>query len=520
MPNSKVKAPWVIIPVRSFVEPNTPIARKNLRVLGSKSLLTRAVETAKAALSTYQVPSNILVVVEDASTAEAASRLEVLTVQVNTVTADAAALVSSLHEHLTTLGVDGATSIVVLDPALPLVSPIRIAEAGRAMQENFESVSLIFDEQPVLGFTASNLRNFAAPQAASRAPHLTIEVTAAESTYVETQKDWAVADFFVNRLRVLIRTDVSEVLDPSHAARAIALCDSLSKHQVSLVLTANQTLNEQYFRGIGIDIIEIDDDIELLAVARKENADLVVLDKHLNSAEFVTLLSGFSKVATIEDFGSGAEHADLALNAMFESTHIDGEHQLTGADVQLVPIDFESAPFANRFSAVVKEVVVAFSGQDMYGLTHKVLRALDSLEFDLQVTVIRGLGSDLIDPSAYGLKLKVLSNVKSYAPILKNADLAITSSDFALPLMTAAGVPTLALAQNATEILNLQARLDSGVLSLGFGSLLSEDTLAAHLDRLIEDSELRLAMHERAMASVGVRTNNKVAQRLLRRIGF
>ncbi|MFM6981065.1 MAG: hypothetical protein ACKOWE_06660, partial [Micrococcales bacterium] len=134
--------------------------------------------------------------------------------------------------------------------------------------------------------------------------------------------------------------------------------------------------------------------------------------------------------------------------------------------------------------------------------------------------VIRGLGADLIDPRAYGLKLNVLSNVKHYAPILKSADLAITSSDFALPLMTAAGIPTLALAQNAIEILNVQARFDSGILTLGFGALISEDTLAAHLDRLIEDSELRLAMHERALSSVGVRTNNKVAQRLLRRIGF
>ncbi|MFM6980441.1 MAG: hypothetical protein ACKOWE_03445, partial [Micrococcales bacterium] len=365
MPNSKVKAPWVVIPVRSFKEPEAAIARKNLRVLGSKSLLTRAVESAKAALATFQATSRILVVVEDAEAAEAASRLDVLVLQVTSVHSNGEALVASLHEHLTTLGVDGTTSIVVIEPALALVSPMRIAEAGRALQENFESVSLAFDEQPVLGFTASSLRNFTSPQASSRAPHLTIEVTETESTYIESQSDWAVADFFANRLRVLIRTDVSEVLDPSHAARAIALSDALAKHQVSLVLSSKQTLNEQYFRGTGVDLIEIDDDIELLAVARKENADLVVLDKHLNSGEFVTLLSGFCKVVTVEDFGVGAEHADLALNAMFESKHIDGDHQLAGAEVQLVPSDFENAPFANRFSPVVKEIVVAFSGQDM-----------------------------------------------------------------------------------------------------------------------------------------------------------
>lgn len=519
MPNSKLSALWIVIPVRSYKTGVEKLARKNLRALAGKSLITRAVETARACLAGQTGREQIVVVVDDAETAEVASRLNVEVVQLNSIDSDLA-VASALLGQLKSLGAQDSHSVVVLNPALPLISPIRISEANRALQDDFESVSLAYEDQAVLGFTATRLANFAQPNPASRQPHLTIQVTEPEAVFIDSQTDWAVADYFASRKRILIRTDVSEVLDPSHAARAVALSDALATHNVSLVISSQQSLNEQYFRGLGADLIPIDDDLDLLAVARKENADLVILDKHLNSAEFVTLLNGFCKVVTVEDFGEGAQNATLTFNTLFDTTHVDPERKLTNSDAQLLPVDFESAEIGQHFSPIVREIVICFSGQDMNSIASRVLRALDSLGFDLKVTVVRGLGSDLIDPKAYNLKLTVLSNVRDFASIFKSADLAISSADFNLPMLIAAGVPTLALAQNTAEVLNAQARLDRGVLTLGFGSLMSEETLAAHLDRLIEDADLREAMHERAIASVGGRTNQKAAKRLLSRIGF
>lgn len=520
MPNSQVGAPWVIIPLRSSDESDIALPRKNFLALASKSLLTRAVETAKTACQNAVAGAQVLAVVDSPEALEAASRLEILVVQVTKVAASAEAVVGSVAEHLRTIGATDSDSIVVLDPALALVAPQRIIEAHRALQQSFMSVSLVYQDQPVLGFAAAKLLNFAGANAFSQAPHLTLSVTEPESVYISTQTDWAVANHFATQLRILIRTDVSEVLDQSHAARALALADALANHKVSIVLSKQQTLNDQYFRNSQADLIEIDDDLELLAVARKENADLVVLDHHLNTAEFVALMNGFCKVVTVEDFGSGAEQATLALNSMFENTQLDDDHQLVGLDATLVPVDFESAKLPQRFSAVVKEIVICFSGQDMNGLASLTLRALDSLGFDGKVTVVRGLGADLVNPESYKLKVKVLSNVKDFAAVFKTADLAVTSADYMLTMLSAAGVPALTLAQNTQEVLNSQAKFSNGSIALGFGSLISEESLAAHLDRLIEDVELRQSLHERALKAFGVRSNAKVANRLLRMIGF
>lgn len=520
MPNSLVSVPWVVIPVRAYKGEGDQLHRKNLRILAGKSLLTRAIETAKAALPTAIAGAQIVVLVEDAEHAEFANRLGVLVVQVASIAAQPESVVQGIEAHLRSLGVVESSTVMVLDPALALVAPGRLVEAAKALQGEFNSASLNREDQPVLGFTAARFANFSQAEPFSRSPHLTISVSEAEAVFIETLTDWAVADFFASRLRILVRTDVNEVLDSSHASRALALADGLSRHHVSIVINNQQTLNQQFFRATGAELISIEDDLELLAVARKEDADLVVLDRHLNTPELVTLLGGFCKVVTVEDFGEGAEHADLALNAMFENTSLDNEHQLSGSEVQLVPTDFETVKVPERFSPVVKEVLVCISGQDMSGVALLVLRALDSINYEGKVTVIRGLGAQLVDPKAYNLKLTVLSNVTQYAQIMKSVDLAVSSADFALSMLAAAGIPALAIAQNTAELLNSQARFHQGVITLGFGSLLSEETLAAHLDRVIEDVELRQAMHERALKSVGLRSNAKVANRLLRFIGF
>mgnify|MGYP000479309469 CR=1 FL=1 len=141
--------------------------------------------------------------------------------------------------------------------------------------------------------------------------------------------------------------------------------------------------------------------------------------------------------------------------------------------------------------------------------------------FDGTVTVVRGLGADLIDPSDFKLpRLKVLSNVKNMPAVMQHADLALSSAGRTITELSSMGVPTLCLAQNAKELTHTHTTTSNGVIMLGLGALVTEETLAQHLDELIENTDLRHKLHSRALEATGGRSNERIVRRILRQIGL
>ena len=62
------------------------------------------------------------------------------------------------------------------------------------------------------------------------------------------------------------------------------------------------------------------------------------------------------------------------------------------------------------------------------------------------------------------------------------------------------GTPCVVLAQNAREMTHLHARAVYGVINLGLGQSVSQNTLGATLDNLIETPKLRQEMNTQMMA--------------------
>jgi spore coat polysaccharide biosynthesis predicted glycosyltransferase SpsG len=318
----------------------------------------------------------------------------------------------------------------------------------------------------------------------------------------------------------LLRTDAAKELGMGHVYRTLALAQALARHKLSIVLSADKPLGQEFFAEYPFDVKLVENDLDLLKVARIEKADLVVLDRLDNAAEFVTLLGGFCKVVTFEDLGTGAEEADLLVSDLYENPRVPPERQLSGVENAILAPTFESIPRVPHFSEVVDEVLVLFGGTDPSGLAHKALEALDAIKFAGRVTVVRGLGADLIDPAAYKLKLKVLSNVKNMPAVMETADLALSSAGRTITELSSMGIPTICMAQNAKELTHTHTTTANGVIMLGMGGLVTVDTLAKHLDELIENVDLRHKLHTRAVEATGGRSNERIVRRILKQIGF
>jgi spore coat polysaccharide biosynthesis predicted glycosyltransferase SpsG len=305
-----------------------------------------------------------------------------------------------------------------------------------------------------------------------------------------------------------------------HVYRTLALAYSLARHQITIVLSDDKPLGAEFFAEYPFEVATVASDLEFLSFARKSKADLVVLDRLDNLAEFVTLLGGFSKVVTFEDLGDGAEAADLLIADMYEHPRVPAERQLTGVENAILAPSFESLKRQITFKESVEEVLVVFGGTDPSNLAVTALRALEYLEFPGRVTLVRGLGADLVDPKAYKLKLRVLSNVKNMPAVMEDADIALSSAGRTITELSSLGIPTICMAQNAKELTHTHTTPTNGVLMLGLGALVSTETLAAHLTELINNDDLRFNLHTRALEATGTRSNDRIVRRILKQIGF
>lgn len=543
--DEQLESPWIVIPARGG---STGVPRKNVRLLAGEPLIARTIKTAlKGTLE-----GRVVVVTDDDEIAEISERFGAVVLREDKTTGKATldqVMVRTIP-FLTELGANNNDVLLTMQPTCPFIKPARVKDAMRRFAEGAGSVITVVDDRH-LGWVFDQDGN-PQPDYAARVnrqelpakfkesgaiigarirdiirtgtrivePINLVEVPEAESLDIDTFSDWAVAEHLASRKRILLRTDAAKELGMGHVYRTLALAYSLARHQITIVLSDDKPLGAEFFAEYPFEVATVESDLEFLSYARKSKADLVVLDRLDNLAEFVTLLGGFCKVVTFEDLGDGAEVADLLIADMYEHPRVPAERQLTGVENAILAPSFESLKRQITFHETVEEVLVLFGGTDPSNLAVTALRALEYLEFKGRVTLVRGLGADLVDPKAYKLRLRVLSNVKNMPAIMEDADIALSSAGRTITELSSLGIPTICMAQNAKELTHTHTTPTNGVLMLGLGALVSTETLAAHLRELMSNDDLRFKLHTRALEATGTRSNDRIVRRIMKQIGF
>ena len=518
--DEQLESPWIVIPARGG---STGVPRKNVRLLAGEPLIARTIKTAlKGTLA-----GRVVVITDDDEIAEISERFGAVVLREEKTTGKATldqVMVRTIP-FLTELGANNSDVLLTMQPTCPFIKPARVKDAMRRFAEGAGSVITVVDDRH-LGWVFDSAGN-PKPDYAARVnrqelpakfkesgaiigarisdivrtgtrivePINLVEVPEGEALDIDTFSDWAVAEHLASRKRILLRTDAAKELGMGHVYRTLALAYSLARHQITIVLSDDKPLGAEFFAEYPFEVATVASDLEFLSFARKSKADLVVLDRLDNLAEFVTLLGGFCKVVTFEDLGDGAEVADLVIADMYEHPRVPAERQLTGVENAILAPSFESLKRHITFHETVEDVLVLFGGTDPSNLAVTALRALEFIEFPGRVTLVRGLGADLVDPKAYKLKLRVLSNVKNMPAVMEDADIALSSAGRTITELSSLGIPTICMAQNAKELTHTHTTPTNGVIMLGLGALVSTETLAAHLSELMNNDDLRFKLH-------------------------
>ena len=522
--------------------------RKNVRLLAGQPLIARTIKTALAGT----LPGRVVVITDDDEIAEISERYGAVVAR-ETKTTGKATLDEVMVRTIPFLRQLGATDshvLLTMQPTCPFIKPARIQEAMNNFAVGAGSVITVVDDRH-LGWGFDEAGN-PKPDYAARvnrqqlpakfkesgaiigarigdivrtgtrivAPISLVEVPDGESLDIDTFSDWAVAEHLVSRKRILLRTDAAKELGMGHVYRTLALAYALARHDVTIVLSEDKPLGAEFFAEYPFAVDTVKDDLTFLSYARKHKADLVVLDRLDNVAEFVALLGGFCKVVTFEDLGDGAEAADLLVADLYENHRVPAAKQLAGVENAILAPSFETLNRQIQFHDLVQEVLVLFGGTDPANLAENALRALEAISFTGRVTIVRGLGAELIDPAQYNLRLKVLSNIKNMPAVMEKADIAISSAGRTITELSSLGIPTLCLAQNAKELTHTHTTVQNGVIMLGMGKLVSIETLGNHIRELIDNTELREKLHTRALEATAGRSNDRIVRRILKQIGF
>ena len=335
-----------------------------------------------------------------------------------------------------------------------------------------------------------------------------IEVSKHESIDIDNYEDWWVAERFLNKKRIIIKTDASHEIGTGHIYRGLAIASKLANHDVLFLLDENKKL--------GIKIIENynypykthkyndkNNEKDLLEEIYDFDPDIVINDILNTDSNYMNTLKENSYfVINFEDIGEGSKYADIVFDAL-------GEHQIplenlySGCEYYILKDEFYYQD-KKEIKEETKEILLTFGGTDPNDLTRKTLHALLKSSYKYKITIILGLGykdkkrikEEVSDDS----KIEIFENVKNISEYMFRADLIFTSAGRTMYEIASLGVPCVCLCQNDRELTHFFGNAENGFINLGLGKNLSEKQIISTIERLLTDYDLRCEMNKRMLA--------------------
>lgn len=526
------------------------VPRKNVRLLAGLPLITHVVRTAIQRCD----PSNVIVITDD-DEIDMVSRTEGIRVfreppTTGRATLDDVAL--KVASELVTLGASDNDIFLTMQPTCPFVRTSRIDEAIAALEDGAGSVITVVDDRHLGWRIDSNgapypdyqnrvnrqllppqfresgaiigcrLQDLKKHQTRILEPIRLIEVGQDESLDIDDFSGWAIAEYHATRRNIVLRADASELLGMGHVYRTLAMAQELARHRILIATNIAMPLGATLLKESPFEVTEVDGDEGFLKLIENIRPDLTILDQLDTKQSYVeTIQKSSGRVVTFEDQGSGADAADLLVSDLYKNLSVPNDRQLTGISNAILAPSFETAAKPQPFKDTANHVLIVFGGTDPAHLTEKALQALAHVRFAGTVSVVLGPGvSRSISLENYGLKGEIHRNVKFMAALMEEADIAVSSGGRTVTELICLGVPVLCLCQNEKELTHTHASARYGVVNLGLGELVEIGTLAAHIERLVNSSELRKVLHLRALHETSERSNAAIIQRMVSIIGW
>jgi spore coat polysaccharide biosynthesis predicted glycosyltransferase SpsG len=326
------------------------------------------------------------------------------------------------------------------------------------------------------------------------------EVSREEGIDIDTYSDWKLAESQLQRKDVIYRLIGNGDAGTGHVYRGITIADHIFDHDILFAVESKDDLAMQKLDESNYDYRVFDDEPALLQYVQNASPDIIINDILDTSEEYIKeIKASTSRVVNFEDLGTGTDHADAVINALYEHSNPPTNH-FFGFEYFCLRNEFRYASPRTEIPSVDR-IMISFGGNDENNLTAKTLRALSNINHDFHVDVVLGLGyteKDTLGPivSEYpsNISIEINQDVRSMAEHMEQADLLLTSNGRTLYEAASLNLPTISIAQNHREQKHPYAHISRGVLSLGQAEYVSEENILTAVEDYIEDEETRETM--------------------------
>jgi len=536
---------WLMIPARGG---SKGIPRKNLRLLGGLPLIVHSLQTMSRILD----KNHLIVSTDDSAIAHVSEPYAMIHHRSAELSSDKANLdevTVGMLEWLLEQGASPDDIILTVQPTSPFISTQTIIQGVEKLEAGASSVISVYDDrhlrwtvdeqgqpQPLYkarvnrqwlpstyaetgGLFGTHIKTVLETKTRINPPIDLVIIDRKEGLDIDDYSDWAVAEFQMSRLKVLIRADAGVNLGMGHVYRAIALAQELSSHELVLATRSDDSyaLGANFLQKHPYNIHLLNSEDEFQSLVEDMQPDILLLDILDTDGDYIQNIRQTPLfLVTLEDLGTGAHLADIVINDLYSDLYPKQNHWY-GVENSILSPYFEIITPKENMNPQVENILITFGGSDPKNLTLKALQALEEIRFKGNVIVVLGPGYQHDSFSLYDFKLngQIMKSVANMAELARNADLALTSGGRTVTEMMALGIPTMVLCQNSRELRHTHASSVYGVINLGLGEYVDVSSIAQHIEMLVQDTALRESMRQRGINALQQRSNQRIVERIL-----
>lgn len=507
------------------------IPRKNVRLMGGKPLIYYAIENAKKC----PLIDHVAVSTDDEEISSIAKMygVEVVT-RGEELSGDAVTLDPVIYDAVLQMETGKGVRydvVVTLQPTSPLLTEKTLTDALRAFQEQDADTFISAINKPHLTWGKSDgafVPNYSERKNRQQLPpnyletgaflitrrdcmtagnrigkHSSIcEMPEQEATDIDTMEDWFVCQAALNKKKIVFRVDGYREIGMGHVYRCLNLAYALIGHEIIFASLKVHKEGTQKLKESNIAVWECENEEDFFERLLEYRPDIIVNDCLDTEAFYMKRLKGLApRVVTIEDLGTGADHADAVINALYENEGKQETGSYYGENYVCLRDEFViSEPSGFREQA--GDILVIFGGSDPGNFTGRIYRIAEKLQKQYEgIRFHFVLGLAYVDKD--GLvrtneqeRIYVYRDVKRLSQLMGKADFAITSQGRTVYELAAMQVPSMVLAQNERETMHTFAQMKNGFLNLGLGADVSDETIENTLGWILKTPQIREEMHK------------------------
>lgn len=528
-----------IIPARGG---SKGIPRKSIRPLAGRPLIYYAIAACKACARL----SAVYVTTDDPEIAMLANRFGAEVIQRPSTLASDAATIDPVIEHAVSAieSQNVAVDIVVtVQPTSPLVLPADIEEALYLFENpSVDTVLSVVDDRHLCWeivngkaipaykerinrqLLPSNFRETGAVIACTRQQMRTgtrigrhvelLKMPQLRSFDIDSIADFHLCESMLLRRRVVFTVIGYPEVGLGHVYRTLLLAHELVSCDIYFVCEASSAMAADIIASRNYKV-HICEDGALLDAVIALKPDFVINDILDTEVDFVSALKQVGMwVVNFEDMGSGADAADLVVNALY-SAHNNNKNLLCGPSYFCLRDEFIYLPEYLKGDSV-RRVLITFGGTDEADLTSKTLISIEPIcrQKGIVIDVVTGPGychNEHLQDVLASLSSDVINFVgptSSISDYMCQADIAVTSGGRTVLELASLQVPTMVICQSSREMTHEFAREENGVMNFGFWMDLNFDYFSTKFNILVDSKDAREEMRRRA-AIIDLRKGKK-----------